>query len=197
MKTFDNADYQRRLANVIRIGTVSAVDTTQGRCRVKTGELETDWLHWLTSSAGHIKMWSAPSIGEQVLILSISGELTTAFVLPAIFSDANPAPSASEAAILLCFPDGAQCHYEPKTGHLAVTGIKTATITAATAITLDSPVVTCTQQLITDSLQVNRGGTLRGDLTHGGGNLISNGITLHRHQHPGVQGGGDQTGAPT
>ncbi|WP_407079454.1 hypothetical protein [Candidatus Regiella insecticola] len=22
-------------------------------------------------------------------------------------------------------------------------------------------------------------------------------MTLHRHQHPGVQGGGDQTGAPT
>ncbi|WP_320412392.1 hypothetical protein [Candidatus Regiella insecticola] len=38
-------------------------------------------------------------------------------------------------------------------------------ITAATSIMLDSPVVTCTQQLIIDSLQVNRGGNLRGDLT--------------------------------
>ncbi len=159
-------------------------------------KLETDWLNWLTSHAGRVKSRSAPSVGEQVLILSLGGELTTAFVLPAVFSDVNPAPSASPDAIMLTFPDGAQFNYEPKTGHLALTGIKTATITAASAITLDTPVVTCTQQLITDSLQVNQGGKITGEFTHSGGNLTSNGITLHRHQHSGVKSGGNNSGNP-
>lgn len=38
------------------------------------------------------------SVGEQVLLLAIGGELDTAFVLPGIFSDDNPAPSASADA---------------------------------------------------------------------------------------------------
>ncbi|WP_342221592.1 phage baseplate assembly protein V [Candidatus Fukatsuia endosymbiont of Tuberolachnus salignus] len=196
MKTFNHAEYQRLLANLIRIGTVSAVDTAQGQCRVKTGELETDWLNWLTLRAGRVKSWSAPSVGEQVLILSLGGELTTAFVLPAVFSDVNPAPSVSADAIMLTFPDGAHFAYEPKTSHLVLTGIKTATITAASAITLDTPVVTCTQQLITDRLQVNQGGKITGEFTHSGGNLTSNGITLHRHQYSGVKSGGNNSGNP-
>ncbi|WP_154392663.1 phage baseplate assembly protein V, partial [Yersinia enterocolitica] len=87
------AALKRLLANIIRIGIVSDVDLANGLCRVKIGNLETDWLNWLTLRAGRVRFWSAPSIGEQVMVLSIGGELTTGFVLPAIFSDANPAPS--------------------------------------------------------------------------------------------------------
>jgi phage baseplate assembly protein V len=52
-------------------------------------------------------VWWAPSVGEQVLILAIGGELDTAFVLPGIFSDDHPAPSASPDALHVAFPDGA------------------------------------------------------------------------------------------
>lgn len=54
------------------------------------------------------------SVGEQVLLLAIGGELDTAFVLPGIFSDDNPAPSASADAWHVAFPDGAVIEYEPK-----------------------------------------------------------------------------------
>lgn len=39
-----SADLTRRLDNLIRLGIVTAVDPDGVRCRVKTGELETDWL---------------------------------------------------------------------------------------------------------------------------------------------------------
>ncbi len=86
----DNFDIQRLVRNLIRIGTVSELDLERGRCRIATGGNLTDWLNWLTGRAGDARSWWAPSIGEQVLVLSLGGELETAFVLPGVFSDAHP-----------------------------------------------------------------------------------------------------------
>ena len=184
----------RLLRNLIRIGTVSAVKLDDGLCRVDTGNNTTDWLHWLTARAGKTRSWNAPSVGEQVLVLCLGGELDTGFVLPGIFSDAHPAPSASADALHWSFPDGAVIEYEPANGALTASGIQTATINAAVQVLLDSPLVECTQLLRTAQLDVTGGGTMKGDVTHTGGNLSSNGKVLHLHKHPGDSGG--QTGAP-
>ncbi|WP_313929774.1 phage baseplate assembly protein V, partial [Escherichia coli] len=66
--------------------------------------------------AGRSRVWWAPSAGEQVLLLAVGGELDTAFVLPGIFSDDHPGPSASADAFHITFPDGAVIEYEPETG---------------------------------------------------------------------------------
>ena len=199
----------RALRNMVRTGFVVETDLNAGRCRVQTGGIYTDWLQWLTQRAGRSRTWWAPSIGEQVLILAVGGELDTAFVLPGIFSDDNPAPSASADALHMAFPDGAVIEYEPATSALTVSGIKTANVTAseyltatvpvvlvkaASRITLDTPEVVCTNKLITGSLEVQKGGTMSGNISHSGGALSSNGKVLHTHQHPGDSGG--TTGAP-
>jgi phage baseplate assembly protein gpV len=54
--------------------------------------------------------------------------------------------------------------------------------------------VECTALLKTAQLEVTKGGTMKGDVTHTGGNLSSNGKVLHKHKHPGDSGG--QTGEP-
>ncbi|QRN39334.1 phage baseplate assembly protein V [Pectobacterium carotovorum] len=202
-------EIQRLLRNMIRVGVVTHVNTADALCRVQTGGMTTGWLNWLTRRAGHSRDWWAPSIGEQVLILSIGGELDTAFVLCGIYSDDNPAPSASADAYHVSFPDGAVIEYEPATGALTVSGIKTADITASesltatapvvtvnasTRITLDTPEVVCTNKLITGTLEVQKCGEMRGDIQHSGGSLSSNGKVLHNHKHPGDSGG--ITGAP-
>lgn len=97
----------RAIRNLIRTGIVTDVDPIGGLCRVQTGGIQTTWLNWLTARAGRSRSWWAPSVGEQVLLLAIGGELDTAFVLPGIFSDDNPAPSASPDAFHIAFPDGA------------------------------------------------------------------------------------------
>lgn len=207
----DINEIYRLLTNLIRTGTVTDVELTRGQCRVQTGELETTWLYWLTARAGRSRTWWAPSVGEQVLLFSLGGDLTTAFVLPGIFSDDHPAPSASADALHVTFPDGAVLEYEPDTGALTVSGIKTANITASgcitatvplvlvkasTSITLDTPEVICTSKLTTGTLEVQKGGTMKGNITHSGGSLSSNGVTVHTHQHSGVKSGGDNSGGP-
>lgn len=113
-------DILRLLRNLIRTGVIIETDLDAGRCRVQTGGIVTDWLQWLTARAGRSRTWWAPSVGEQVLILAVGGELDTAFVLPAIFSDDFPAPSTSADAFHITFPDGAIIEYEPDTSALSV-----------------------------------------------------------------------------
>ncbi|ENP4972588.1 phage baseplate assembly protein V [Salmonella enterica] len=153
----------RAIRNLIRSGVVTEVDTAQGLCRVQSGGIQTAWLNWLTTRAGRSRTWWAPSVGEQVLLLAIGGELDTAFVLPGIFSDDNPAPSASADAWHMVFPDGAVMEYEPETGALTAT------------------------------LEVQKGGTMRGNIEHTGGTLKSNGVQVDNHGHGGVQRGGNWT----
>ncbi len=52
----------------------------------------------------------------------------------------------------------------------------------------------CTNRLITGTLEVQKGGTMRGNIEHTGGELSSNGKVLHTHKHPGDSGG--TTGSP-
>lgn len=74
-------DVIRRLENLIRVGHVFAVDTEKRLCRVKSGDLETNWIKWICHRAGDDVDWWPPTVGEQVLLFSLSGELTTAFAL--------------------------------------------------------------------------------------------------------------------
>jgi phage baseplate assembly protein V len=199
----------RMMRNVVRTGIIAEIDLTRGRCRVQTGGILTDWLQWLSQRAGESRTWWAPSVGEQVLLLAVGGELDTAFILPGIYSDDAPAPSASAQAYQVTFPDGAVIEYEPQNSALKISGIKTADVTAtsgvtvtapqvtvkaSTRITLDTPEVVCTQKLIAGTLEIQQGGTLSGNIEHSGGALSSNGKVLHTHKHPGNSGG--ITGAP-
>ncbi|AKA37438.1 phage baseplate assembly protein V [Yersinia ruckeri] len=197
----------RLLRNLVRIGTVAEVDLDQALCRVATGENTTGWLNWLTVRAGQSRSWWAPSVGEQVLIFSLGGELDTAFVLPGISSDEFPPPSASADGVYLSFPDGASLHYEPETGELRVAGIKTAVVnasesvtvtapniicTASVKITLDTPEVECTHNLTTKTLIVSNGGEMKGSFTHSG-KFSSNGVVIDNHRHGSVKNGDGQT----
>ncbi len=209
MNTLTNIqELARAIRNLIRSGVVTEVDTAQGLCRVQSGGIQTTWLNWLTTRAGRSRTWWAPSVGEQVLLLAIGGELDTAFVLPGIFSDDNPAPSASADAWRVTFPDGAVIEYEPETGALMVSGIKTADVTASdsitatvpvvlvkaeTRITLDTPEVVCTNKLTTGTLEVQKGGTMRGNIEHTGGRFTSNGVQADDHDHGGVKRGDERT----
>ncbi|HCM9438450.1 TPA: phage baseplate assembly protein V [Enterobacter hormaechei subsp. xiangfangensis] len=209
MNTFsDIQDIGRVLRNMIRVGLIVDTNTETGQCRVQTGGMQTTWLNWLTCRAGRSRVWWAPSVGEQVLLLAIGGELDTAFVLPGIFSDDHPAPSASPDALHVSFPDGAVIEYEPENGALTVSGIKTADVTASESITatvpvvlvkasshitLDTPEVVCTNKLTTGTLEVKNGGKMSGDIEHTGGTLKSNGVQVDNHAHGNVQSGGSWT----
>ncbi|NCU07387.1 phage baseplate assembly protein V [Pantoea ananatis] len=185
-------EIMRLITNLIRTGTVSDVDPVNWLCRVKTGDLETNWINWLTLRAGNTRTWWQPTVGEQVMLLSMGGNLETAFALPAIYSDAFPPPDYSENGSTTQFSDGGFFQYEPATGQLLIKNIKSLRIEAADGI-----------QLLTDAFGVEAGKTIlnsetaiNGAVIQRGGAMSSNGVVVHTHQHGGVKTGTDTSGGP-
>lgn len=202
----DTVELSRRLENMIRLGTVAAVDHVKALCRVDSGGLLTDWLPWFERRAGQTRTWDPPTVGEQVLVLSPSGEPAGGLVLVGLYRAAHPAPDNSPDTHVIDFPDGAHIVYDHVAGALTASGIQTARIEAAVSVTIDTPYTHITGQLEVDELityhagiagQGGGHGTLiTGDIVQTGGVVSSNGIVLDSHTHTGVQPGGGSSGAP-
>ncbi len=156
-------EIMRLITNLIRTGVVTEVDRENWLCRVKTGDLETNWISWLTLRAGNARTWWRPSEGEQVVLLSLGGNLETAFALPAIYSNQFAPPSTSADACVTEHPDGGWFEYEPATGRWYVRGIKSMVIEAADNITLKTSefVLEADRTRINSEVVINGGVTRR------------------------------------
>ena len=123
-RNFEMAELARRLENLIRIGTVAEVSTARGKVRVQYGETPegspvlTGWLSWMTYRAGEDRTWWAPSAGEQVVILSPSGELAAGVVLPALYRKVHPSPESDPGKNTVLYRDGARIEYDTGANHL-------------------------------------------------------------------------------
>lgn len=156
------------------------------------GELETNWINWLTLRAGGARTWWCPSPDEQVVVLSMGGNLETAFALPAIYSNQFAPPSDSVDGCVTEYPDGGWFEYEPATGRWHVRGIKSMVIEASDSVTYK------TGEFVVeaDTTRINSEVVINGGVTQGGGAMSSNGIVVDDHEHTGVLKGGANTGGP-
>jgi len=201
----------RLICNLVRIGTVTEVDHENYVARVATGENKTDWIRWATPRAGEAVTWWAPTVNEQVIVFAPGGDLETAVIWGSLYSDSGKPPESGETSSVTKHPDGAQVSYDPATGALVATGVKSATVeasdsieatapkitcTASASITLDTPEVICTKKLSCATFEMTQGGTMTGNVEHSGGSIASNGVVLHTHKHGGVESGGSQTDGP-
>ena len=167
-------DLLRRLENLLRPGTVQAVDHTAARVRIASGDLLTDWLPWVERRAGTSSTWSPPTVGEQCLLLCPGGEMAAGLVLVGLYSDSHPAPVDDPDLHRTVYADGAVIEYDQAAHTLRATlpAGATVNITAPGGITLDTPTVTVT------------------------GDVVASGISLVNHIHGGVRAGGETSGAP-
>lgn len=194
------AELTRRIDNLLRIGTVAEVKGNL--CRVKTGELLTQYRPFFTRRAGTAKTSWRPTVGEQVMLLSLSGDLTNAYILPALYSDENPEPDDHANRERTVYPDGALIEYDPDTSALEVSGIKTATVQASELVTIDCPNSVFTGNLqVKKKLTVDEGAKITGSITHDGkmtnsGGVTIDGINFGTHKHGGVDAGSGTSGGP-
>ncbi|MNZ02358.1 Phage-related baseplate assembly protein [compost metagenome] len=142
----------RKIDDLIRIGTVTEVRS--GECRVDTQGNTTNWRPYIVLRAGRTRRRMRPSVGEQVILFSLGGDLRNAFVLAGIYQDDYPEPLATDDndndngdLDRIEYPDGAVIEYNPTTGELTASGIKTATLTASVAVKLLTPLVECSNRL--------------------------------------------------
>lgn len=172
-------DILRRLENQIRYGTIAAVDHQAARCTVSTGGLSVPNLPWLAQRAGSSLDWDPPTVGEQCILFSPSGEPALGVALVGLYSQQRPAPSNSATVRRRKYPDGAVIDYDHASHTLSATlpdGGK-AQLTAPGGVSILGNVD------ITGTVTVSE-------------DVLAAGISLVNHVHGGVQSGPSTTGAP-
>ena len=187
----DYAALSRLLENLIRFGVIAAVQMEPPRVQITTGTLTTAWLPWLAARAGSDREWDPPTIGEQVILFSPSGQLANGIVVTGVFSDHIPANGNRAGLHRRTYADGSVIEYDSVAHHLNATLVDGGTTNL-----------------------ISRGGiNLVGNITHQGdyiqtGNqtvtgrvdvsidVVAAGVSLVKHPHTGVKAGGDQSGAP-
>lgn len=185
-------ELERRMANVIRDGTIMAVDLAKRRVRVKSGEIETTWLPWPAGRAGPGKRrWDPPEVGEQVTMISPSGDLRQARVIPGIYQEAYDSPSSDGNKDHVTYGDGTVIEYDrashtllanlgassilaDRTKIVLTIGDTTLTMTAA-GTTLETPQLTvdAPQSTFTGNVTVQGLLAYQGGMTGSGGSGAS------------------------
>jgi phage baseplate assembly protein V len=203
-----NAEIERLLANLIRVGTVLELDEANARVKMKVGGLTTDWLPWGETRAGETRTWSAPRPGEQRLVFAPYGDTSQAIVGPAIYQDDHPAPATSKDKETTVFPDGTTFEYDSTSNTYtqtvagsgnwvfnlkhatinaendATVNTETATVNASTKVELATPLVHCTQNLVVDGTAL-----VKQMITGQGGMAISGGSGASVSGNVSVTGG--------
>lgn len=183
-------DLERRTANQIRYGTVLAVDLPNARVRVKSGEIETAWLPWSTGRASSAKRrWDPPEVGEQVMMLSPSGDLRQALVLSGVFKQSAGAPNSNANKDTTVYGDGTVIEYDRAT-HTLLADLGDSKIKAdRTEVLL---------QVGSVKISITASGiAITGNVTITGTTLAHNGKNVgSTHAHSGVTAGPTNTGAP-
>lgn len=208
-------EIQRLLHNMIRVGTIQAVDHggpgKPALVRVSLGELVTDWRPYHEARAGGTTTWNPPTVGEQATVLSPSGDLGAAVVIVGLNSTGKPAPSNDPSKTVTKYPDGAVIEYDHAAHALLATlpSGGTAKMVAPGSVTIDSPQVTMTGNCLVKKSLVFQGGMRGSGIAEGASSVaeidgtlrttqdvIANGISLTGHDHGNVQNGDGRTSKP-
>ncbi len=185
--------FEGDLGDLVNFGAITEVDLERGLIRVEAGDVQSDWIRWSSGRAGATRIWSPPTVGEQVALIAPGGDLAGAFAIGGFHSDDFP-PAGDSSRELIMFQDGAVIAYDPEE-HVLEAQLPdgaTVTIVATGGITLDA---------------TEGGLTIKGDVSiegevHATGDIGSNGdvvagtVSLQEHVHTGVATGGGLSGAP-
>ena len=187
----DLAPLARLIENLIRLGTIAAVQMKPPRVQVKTGLLTTGWLPWIAPRAGADREWNPPTQGEQIILLSPSGQLGNGIVLTGLFSDHNPANGDREGLHRTTYRDGTIIEYDSVAHHLNVTLTEsgTANLTSKGGIHIVGPITHEGDYTQTGNQNITGKVTVSED-------VVAANISLVNHPHGGVMPGGAKTGQP-
>lgn len=92
-------ELERRQEAAVRVGRIEEIDASRGLVKVDVGTPEnpliSGWVPW-TERAGGIRTWTPPSPGEQVRLISPTGDMAQGWVDQGGFSNENVQPHDRE-----------------------------------------------------------------------------------------------------
>lgn len=106
MSDFDSRENDRRVGNIAQMGVIEQVNyASPPKARVRIGELLTGWMRMGTRRAGDAHESWGYSVGEEVLVISCSGDFRTGAIVCALANGQNPS-EADAGVYKATFPGG-------------------------------------------------------------------------------------------
>ncbi|QXH34696.1 phage baseplate assembly protein V [Pseudomonas muyukensis] len=184
--SYATAMHDRMLACLVIPCSVVAVDLAAARVRVSDGDWTSAWVRWHGQAAGKARHWRAPSLGEQGVLISPSGEPAQGTFVPGLYGDAGSAPDDRDHVEVWRFADGGSLSYDWQAGRYDIqlpTGNARVQVGASTllvsddAISLEASAIT-----LTGKVTVNGPLLVSGDI-NGGGRIIDTAGNTANHKH--------------
>ena len=172
----DLANLARLIENLIRYGVIHAVQMKPPRVQVKTGKLTTTWLPWIAARAGADQEWDPPTLGEQVILFSPSGQLA----------------NGDRAGLhRRTYRDGAVIEYDSIAHHLSalLPANGTSELVSLGGIKIVGPIIHEGDYTQTGNQNITGKVTVSED-------VVAADISLVKHLHGGVLPGGSKTEEP-
>lgn len=163
--------------NLIQIGTIVNVDPeNRALVRVELFERVTDWIPYKMIVNSHVRVWTPPRVGEQVIVLSPFCEGDDGVVLGGIYNVNQKEPTgANDHTSIVVFEDGTSITYDTTAKALTINASGSVAVTAPSGMSITADVT------ITGNLNVT------GTITDEKGSLTT-------HVHSGVMAGPSNTG---
>lgn len=188
------AQADRMLAGLVIPCYVVGVDLVAAKVRVSDGgDWTSAWVRWHAVAAGKARHWRAPSMGEQGVLVSPSGEPAQGTFVPGLYGNAGAPPDNRDHVEVWRFDDGGSLVYDWAAKSYTITlpsgtvnimvGSSKAVITD-TAITAESTAIVAKAPTITLQGSVEIVGPLRvtGDIL-GLGKIIDTAGNTANHKH--------------
>ncbi|MCW5319630.1 phage baseplate assembly protein V [Verminephrobacter aporrectodeae subsp. tuberculatae] len=168
--SFEQSETDRAMACMLMAGTIEAVQYKPPRVRVRSGDWVSSFLPWFSVAAGGVRHWRPPTVGEQAMVFSVSGQPEQGIVLAGLWTDQFPANDDRENITAMDWQDGARMEYDheahklkmllPPEGHAMLT-------IGGTTLEMKAGGVTLTN----------------GTVKVVGGDVIADGVSLKQHKH--------------
>ncbi|MNJ33026.1 Phage-related baseplate assembly protein [compost metagenome] len=185
--SYASAAHDRMLAALIIPCRVVAVDLAAAKVRVSDGAGWTStWVRWHSLAAGKTRHWRSPSLDEQGVLVSPSGEPAQGTFIPGLYGNAGDQPDNREHVEVWRFADGGSLVYDWQASSYTIElpgGTLTLKVGGSSAVvTADSIVAKATNISLTGEVQVNGMLRVTGDIL-GGGKIIDTGGNTANHKH--------------
>ena len=162
-----NKELERRLNNIIQVGTVVEIDKSKALARVNVLGRVTDFLPVKMIGNSFVKVFIPIRVNEQVLVVCPYGNANSGFIIPSIFNVNCKEPSGSNPdTAIIEFNGGVRIDSDGST--VNVIAPVNVNVTAATAT------ITAANTIITSETANNGNVTINGNLTVNG-NIAMNG----------------------
>ncbi|MGB9088909.1 MAG: phage baseplate assembly protein V [Pseudomonas farsensis] len=192
--SYASAQHDRMLADTVLPCFVVAIDLANARVRVSDGgDWTSAWVRWHSQAAGKARHWRAPSINEQGVLISPSGNPAQGTFVPGLYGDAGAPPDNRGHVEAWRFDDGGELVYDWQANSYTIklpTGTVTIEVGASKAVMTDNAItaeassITAKADAIALTGQVTINGSLvvTGDI-HGGGQIIDTAGNTANHKH--------------